>query len=230
MLFAEKSVFRPVEKVHDLGRKRMFEARTAAGILGVDPNELYFLGYPDGGIEELVFDYIKDSSTARPAKFTGETRVPYSEALFPGHPYTGRSLGQDFAAVLDRVKPNLVLMPGGVDTHPDHNGSGVIALAVLHQRRDNAQARFWIVHGGEGWPSPRGYMPGIPLNIPPRGAYLDEHEFALTDAEEDIKHQAIVAYHTQMQFMAPFLLAFVRTSELYTVRVSPTRPPDGITF
>jgi LmbE family N-acetylglucosaminyl deacetylase len=191
MLFTEKSLFRPVEKVHDLARKRIAEARAAMGILGVASDELYFLGYPDGGIKKLVTD---------------------------------RALEKDFEAVLDHTQPNLVLMPSSVDTHPDHSASGELAYRVLSRRGAVTTARFWIVHGGEGWPNPRQFMPIIPLNIPPRGADLEEHEFTLSDAEVDLKHQAIEAYHTQMQFMAPFLLAFVRTSELYSLRQAPTVP------
>jgi LmbE family N-acetylglucosaminyl deacetylase len=213
MLFTEKSVLNPVEKVHDLAGKRMLEARTATGILGVNPTQQYFLGYPDGGIQELLTTH---RSSPLPAKFTGETRVPYSDALFPGHPYTGESLEKDFEAVLERVQPNLILAPSPMDTHPDHAGSGALARGVLSRRGELGKARYWIVHGGEGWPSPRGYMPDIPLNTPPRGAELNAQEFTLTDAEEDSKHQAIEAYHTQTQFMAPFLLAFVRTSERYS--------------
>lgn len=191
MLFTEKSLFRPVEKVHDLARKRMAEARAAAGILGVAPNRLYFLGYPDGGGAKLVSD---------------------------------PRLAQDFEAVLDRTQPNLVLLPSTLDTHPDHSASGQLAFRALSRRGTLAAARFWIVHGGEGWPSPRGYMPIIPLDIPPRGAELEEHELTLTDPEVDLKHQAVEAYHTQMQFMAPFLLAFVRTTELYSARDLPEAP------
>jgi LmbE family N-acetylglucosaminyl deacetylase len=211
MLFAEKSLFKPLDKVHELAGKRMLEARTATGILGVGHAQQYFLGYPDGGISELLTTH---RTAALPARFTAETRVPYSEALFPGHPYTGDSLEKDFEAVLERVQPNLVLAPSLTDTHPDHSGSGKLAYNVLNRRGELAKARYWIVHGGEGWPNPRGFMPYIPLNIPP-GRGFQAHEFALTDAEEDLKHQAIEAYHTQMQFMAPFLLAFVRTSELF---------------
>lgn len=215
MLFTEKSLFRPVDKVHDLAHKRMLEARAAAGILGVDPTQLYFLGYPDGGIDELLTSH---RSSALPAKFTGETRVPYSEALFPGHPYTGDSLEKDLEVVLERTQPNLVLAPSFLDTHSDHHASGSFAYQVLNRRRELAKARYWIVHGGEGWPSPRGYMPIIPLNAPPGGDGLPLREFGLDDTEVEIKHQAVEAYHTQAQFMAPFLLAFVRTSELYSAR------------
>ena len=219
MLFAEKSLLNSVDKVRDLARKRMLEARNATGILGIGPAQQFFLGYPDCGILELLSTVHR--STPVPAKLTGETHVPYSEALFPGHPYTGDSLEKDFETVLERVQPNLVLAPSTTDTHPDHEGTGMLVRRVLSRRGELSEVRYWIVHGGEGWPSPRGYMPGIPLNRPPRGAGLQTQEFALTDAEVASKHQAIEAYHTQMQFMAPFLLAFVRTSEIYSVLAAP---------
>ena len=45
--------------------------------------------------------------------------------------------------------------------------------------------------------------------------------FALTPAEEDRKQQAIEAYATQMRIIAPFLLSFVRSSELFTTAAQP---------
>ncbi|MBV8146710.1 MAG: PIG-L family deacetylase, partial [Gammaproteobacteria bacterium] len=42
--------------------------------------------------------------------------------------------------------------------------------------------------------------------------------FALEPAEEDGKLFALRAYESQLQVMAPFLLAFVRSNELYALR------------
>ena len=214
MLIVEKSLLKPAAKVRDLALKRMAEARAATALLGVDSKQQFFLGYPDGGIKKLLTD---NRSKPYHAKFTGETRVPYSEALFPGHPYTGESLERDFAAVLDRVRPTLVLAPSPLDTHPDHEASGLLAISALTHRGELPKARYWIVHGGEGWPSPRGYMPNIPLNMPLVDKTFAAVPFALTDEEVARKMQAVSAYHTQMQVMAPFLLAFVRMSELYSM-------------
>jgi LmbE family N-acetylglucosaminyl deacetylase len=133
------------------------------------------------------------------------------------------SLERDFTAVLDRVQPTLILAPSPADTHPDHAASGLLTIAALRHRGELSKARYWIVHGGEGWPRPRGLMQGIPLNIPPRGDGLALRPFALTEDEETSKLQAVNAYHTQMKVMAPFLLAFVRTSELFSA--IPVRPP-----
>ena len=70
----------------------MAEARTATALLGVSTARQFFLGYPDGGIAEIPD---RHRSTEYHAKLTGEARVPYSDALFPGHPYTGESLERD---------------------------------------------------------------------------------------------------------------------------------------
>ncbi len=213
MLIVEKSLLKPPAKVRDLAGKRMMEARTATALLGVDSKQQFFLGYPDGGIKKLLTD---NRSKEYHAKFTGETRVPYSDALFPGHPYTGESLERDFAALLDRVQPTLVLAPSLADTHPDHAASGILTIRALMRRGEFSKGRYWIVHGGEGWPSPRGYMPNIPLNQPSLGPGQAEVPFELTEEEEAQKFRAVNAYHTQLQVMSPFLLTFVRTTELYT--------------
>jgi LmbE family N-acetylglucosaminyl deacetylase len=136
-------------------------------------------------------------------------------------------LERDFTAVLDLVEPTLILAPSPVDTHQDHEATGRLAIRALSRRGELTKAHFWIVHGGEGWPGPRGYMPGIPLNMPPRGGGMAIVPFVLTDDEQTTKLQAVNAYHTQMRVMAPFLLAFVRTSEIFSA--TPMRPAGSAT-
>jgi LmbE family N-acetylglucosaminyl deacetylase len=218
MLLAERTLVASREKVRSLAIRRMQEARAATSLLGVSDTQQFFLGYPDGSILQLLTD---NPSTLHPAKLTGETQVRYSDALFPGHPYTGGSLQQDFASVLDRVRPTLILAPSPEDTHPDHRASGLLATRVLARRGEQSRLRYWIVHGGEGWPSPRAYLPFIPLPMPLTGRKLAWSVFNLTDSEITRKRAAIDAYRTQMQVMSPFLLSFVRTTELYTSTATP---------
>jgi len=213
MLVVEKSLFASRAKVRDLASIRMQEARTATALLGVPNTQQLFLGYPDGAIPALLAN---NRLAPYRSRLTGYTSFPYADALFPGHPYTGESLQHDFEAVLDRVHPTLVLAPGLDDTHPDHSATGRLTTHVLMQRGELSKLRYWIVHGGEGWPSPRGYMPGIPLNMPTARRTPRMFTFTLTDGEEARELQAVNAYHSQMEVMAPFLLAFVRTSELFS--------------
>ncbi len=215
-LVIEKSPLRDARHMRAYGIRRMAEARAAADTLGVARTGQLFLGYPDGGLLPLLRD---PSAPARRSTFTDATSVPYPEALFPGHPYTGASLRADFAAVLAQVHPTLVLAPTPLDSHPDHRAAGLLARAAA--AHGDLTVRYWIVHGGEGWPSPRGLSPGIPLTVAPRARGLDPQPLELSPAEEDRKLAALNAYATQLKVLAPFLTAFIRSTEQFSVRAEP---------
>lgn len=222
LLLIERSLRVHPEKMRDLAARRMREARAAAAILGVPPRQQFFLGYPDGGLLTLVTDHFTIPYYSR---FNGAVSVPYAGTLGAGHPYTGQSLERDFARVLDRVHPTLVLAPSPLDAHSDHRAAGIMTLQVLSRRQELTAARFWIVHGGRDWPSPRGLHPNRALAVPPRGRALGLVSFPLDPQEEADKLQAVRQYRTQMRVMSFFLLSFVRTNELYSSL--PVPPPAG---
>src|ERR1700736_604306 len=58
LLLIEKSLFRQAPKARDLAARRMREARAATALLGVPAAGQLFLGYPDGGVLELLTDQI----------------------------------------------------------------------------------------------------------------------------------------------------------------------------
>ncbi len=213
LLLIERALRIDPEKMRDLAARRMGEARAAAAILGVPPALQFFLGYPDGGLLSLLTDHFTIPYYSR---FNGATTVPYTDTFGAGHPYTGESLERDFARVLDRVHPTLVLAPSPEDAHPDHRAAGILVLQVLSRRQELSAARFWIVHGGRDWPSPRGLHMKLSLTEPRRGRGLGLVPFDLDSLEEADKLEAVRQYHTQMRVMSSFLLAFVRTNELYS--------------
>jgi len=213
LLLIEKSLSASAARQRALGARRMREARAAASLLGVPADRQLFLGYPDRGVLELLTAHHDTPYTSRS---TASAAVPYPEALFPGHTYTGASLERDFAAVLERVRPTLVLAPSPRDSHPDHGGAALLTLRSMASRGELAAVRCWIVHGGEGWPSPRELSPGLPLTRAPLLEGVPLATFELTPEEEDVKLAAVRAYPTQLTTLAPFLLAFVRTTEVFS--------------
>lgn len=213
LILIERALRVHPEKMRDLARKRMGEARAAATILGVPSRRQFFLGYPDGGLLALITDHFTIPYYSR---FSGAVSVPYVDTFAANHPYTGESLERDLARVLDRVRPTLVLAPSPMDTHTDHRAAGILTLQVLSRRHELTAARFWIVHGGADWPHPRGLRMKLPLAEPPRGRGLALTAFALRPLEEADKLEAVRQYHTQMSVMSSFLLSFVRTNELYS--------------
>ncbi len=215
LLLMSHSLFPAAAIARELGAQRMGEARTATARLGVRQGAQLFLGYPDGGLLELL-------GAHRFAPYTSPTTaaaaVPYADALFPAHPYTGESLERDFLAVLERVQPTLILAPTPLDAHADHSAAGLLTQTVSARYARAPSVRYWMVHGGEGWPSPAALLPGVPLTPAPLAAGLAPAAFALEPAEEDGKLSALQAYQTQLRVTAPFLLSFVRTNELFSVR------------
>jgi LmbE family N-acetylglucosaminyl deacetylase len=207
-----RSLFPAPAVARKLGAQRMAEARAATARLGVRPAGQVFLGYPDGGLLELL-----GAHRAIPyiSRTTGAAAVPYGEALAADHPYTGASLEQDFSAVLEHARPTLILAPTPLDAHPDHRAAGLLTQALGTRY---AMVRYWIVHGGAGWPTPADLLPGVPLTPAPRARALAPQAFGLEPAEEDGKLAALQSYRTQLQLTAPFLLSFVRTNELYSLR------------
>lgn len=214
LLVVEKSLLLRPSKLRELAVRRMQESRDAAAILGVPPDRLYFLGYPDRGILPLFTDYY---ITTYRSRFTTATSVPYPGTVFPGHPYTGQNLDRDLETVLDKVRPTMILTPSPRDAHPDHRATGLFTIRAMARRNELSHVRYWIVHGGEFWPVPRGYTPELQMTPPPLGHGLSQTPFKLEPDEEQRKRQAISAYHTQMEVMSSFLLSFARTTELYSM-------------
>jgi LmbE family N-acetylglucosaminyl deacetylase len=220
LLVIEKSLFLKPQKLRDLAARRMEEAHTAARELGIPADRQIFLGYPDRGVLPLLTDHY---ATPYYSKYNGSSVVPYSAALSPGHPYTGASLERDFDNVLQRVKPTLILAPSPRDAHSDHQAAGVLAMRAMSSRGELGKVRYWIVHGGETWPLPRGYHPARRMYPSPRGRALEPGAFLLTQQEEDRKLAALRSYQTQMRVMSSYLLAYVRVTELYSI--TPMPPP-----
>ena len=100
----EHRLFVGTQGLLDLAHIRMQEAARAAQLLGVAPAERFFLGYPDGGVTDLL-EAQHDLSYRSP--HTGAAAVPYPEAYAPGSAYTGKNLEHDLRAVIERVQPDL---------------------------------------------------------------------------------------------------------------------------
>ncbi len=199
----------------DLARQREAEARAAGTALGVPSGSFFFLGYPDRGVLPLLLDYYHPNTPWR-SKFTGATAVIYQDAVDPGANYDGEDLVRDFNAILDRVKPTLVLAPSPQDTHPDHRGAGILALHTLNARKQQDLLRFWIVHGGRGWPHPHGLHPELDQTVAPRGLGMDWEAFTVDAMALEAKRNAVQAHKSQMRVMGGKMLAYVRGVELYS--------------
>ncbi len=207
----------------ELGEQRIGEAKAAAALLGVPQENLFFLGYPDGGLLHL---FTANYTTPYRSRYTGETAVSYPEAVSPGQPYTGENLEGDLRRVVAGVQPTVVLAPSPEEIHPDHRATSYLALRLLGERGELAKLRFYIVHGGLEWPLPKGWHEGLALFPPPRGKGLAWLRIPLTPEQISVKASAVRAYRSQMEVLGRFMAAFVRTNELQTLEPLPPVGPN----
>jgi LmbE family N-acetylglucosaminyl deacetylase len=208
----------PIDMVK-LGQRRMLEARTAGATLGVPKANLFFLGYPDGGLRKML----EQPETLFRSRYTKLVRVPYFGVVTQNAAHTGTNLERDLENMIDLVKPTMVLAPSVLDAHPDHRATGELIQRILQQRHQTAMLRSWIVHGGLEWPLPKSWHTDLPLVPSPRGRTLPWQRVSLNPEQVQVKVRATRAYTSQVIALGRFMAAFSRTNELLSEPGAPER-------
>jgi LmbE family N-acetylglucosaminyl deacetylase len=123
--------------------------------------------------------------------------------------------------VLARFKPTLVVAPSPDDVHADHRATGELVVKMLSGLQRPAMGRYWVVHGGEGWPAPHGLHRELPQTLPPSALNLPWQRLALSSDEQDLKLAAIRQHRTQLKVMGRKMLSYVRSDELFALAPLP---------
>lgn len=212
MVLARRLSASPVAML-ELGERRTGGAWAATAALGVAQDNIFFLGYPDGGLLRLMLEHYAQPYVSR---HTRADKVPYAVALRPGAPYSGQNLEQDFSSILDRTRPTVVLVPSPKDAHRDHQAAAYLAMRLLSARGKLGALRYYVIHGGYEYPLPKGLFSQLPLYPPPRARALPWRRVPLDPDQVARKLEAIQAHKSQMDVMKRFLVAFARRNELWS--------------
>ncbi|MFZ5800516.1 MAG: PIG-L deacetylase family protein, partial [Candidatus Omnitrophota bacterium] len=218
IVYEKRLVFRKGEYLH-MGEVRRKESIEAMRILGLPRDKLIFLGYPDFGTMAIFKNYW---NSPRPFKslLTRVSAVPYKEDFSYGKPYIGESILYDLEEVIRRYKPNKIFVSHMADTNSDHRALALflqVALWDLRKQLDpHLKVYSYLVHH-RGWPLPRHFHPQLGLEPPKnmQDAQIPWQVSPLSEEELDKKHQAILAYKSQTNSSAFYLLSFIRKNELF---------------
>ncbi|MCA1808963.1 MAG: PIG-L family deacetylase, partial [Lentisphaerae bacterium] len=158
MLYRKRPVLAPAA-VRAMGAVRQGEAVMAAAVLGLEPEHLVFLGYPDFGTMSIWEHHWGDVPPFR-SMLTHVRAVTYNTALRPGAPYRGEEILKDLESVLRDFRPTLLLLSHPADFNPDHRALYTFTRVALWNLGDAMQPRLYsyLVHF-KSWPLPRGYFP-----------------------------------------------------------------------
>lgn len=122
------------------GKIRKGESKKAAELLGLKKSDLFFLGFPDGHLEELEEGRVVRSS------FTKQEKTSRS-SYFPFEKYSKVNLEKNIKDILARYEIEEVIIPSSQDYHPDHQFVGKIVHSVLEQQMIFPQILEYRVHG-----------------------------------------------------------------------------------
>lgn len=207
------------------GYLREGESVTALNALGVDADDIHFLGYPDGALSTLGTTALgarehRDSmgqcigQRGTYADRTAGRLDEHSRRTGAPAEWTAEELIEDLAALCTRLAPREVYLPHGIDEHPDHAMTYVFFRRAL-DRLPVAPALVYrsIVHVGPCWPSdcehaftPKASMPPLPA---PYSGYSPTLRVPI-DAQHKLR--IIGAYRSQL---SPWLMSFARSDEVF---------------
>ena len=214
--------------VINYGYYRQQEDQKAVQHLGLDPSALTVLGYPDGGMWEILER--GNRGDPRPVKSlnTGVSEVPYTTALSPHASYVMDSVVSDIARVMTEFQPDLITMTHPNDNHPDHAATyyyGIKAMEVagLSSKQIPIFLPFDIYASDLPKKLERGYRQKVPHHSIPSPTHWFNTE--LTAEEEEAKIDLTLDYSSQYAWEHPFeqgyrgtrsyMFGYVGVNELY---------------
>ena len=217
IVYEKRLTLRKGEFIH-MGEVRRQEAIKAMALLGLDENNLVFLGYPDFGTFVIFSQYWQETKPFK-SLLTRISSVPYKENLSFAAPYKGESILKDLEKVLLGYKPNKIFVSHPADTNVDHKALYLflqVALRDLDKELSRPKIYPYLIHC-VGWPLPRRYHPELRLTPPQQflDAQINWSKFELTQGQVNKKYQAVLCYKSQTESSASYLLSFARSNELF---------------
>lgn len=206
------------------GRQREDEARTAVRDLGYSAWSLTFLGFPNGGLHQLMTTYWSDHSRAFRSRYTRLNRPTAADVFIPATEYRGENLTQELAEIIGNFKPTMILVPRAEDQHVDHCAAWFfVADALGDVERVHPKFRTDLItyivhynawpfdHPGPTFPFPEDLDSGTTgwINVP------------LTPDQVSVKRAALHRYKSQMDVTPWFLDGFARANEVFSRPATP---------
>lgn len=235
LLFGERELSLKPAAYIALGKTRQQETLTALGSLGLRPEWVHFLGYPNNGLVPLW--QFEHWSRARPyqSKTTKMTSSPYALTVTPKAPYCGSAVFTDLVALLREIRPTEIYVSHPRDTHADHWATAAFvsyALAAIaadpsQQWVEKTRLYGYLVHWPH-FPTPRKANPRLALN-PPAGLVQNGEqwvELPLLSTEAERKIKAVKMYRSQSPLIARLLPNLARRNELFELLSVQDTTPD----
>lgn len=226
LIFGEKALPLSPRMYIKLGIQRQEESLKALAGLGVLPDHVHFLSFPNNSLvpmwrpEHWFWAHPFTSPT------TAASASPYSRSFTAGASYCGEQVLHDLMALIRNIAPTAIFVTHPQDIHPDHWATAAFvqyAVQTLRVRADASVAHTrvygYLIHWPH-YPVPRRLVQAGVLLPPPdlrEAANQKWLRLSLSASDGKAKVFAIRDYRTQAPSFDRLLLSFARTNEAFAV-------------
>lgn len=204
------------QAVMKMGMLRCDEATAAAGILGLSPDNLIFLGYPDFGTLNIWYSHWHNRSPLR-SILTRKKAVPYKSAFRPGAHHKGEDILEDIKSIIQDFKPTKIFVSHPVDHSGDHLSMYLFTRVAIWDLKmeEDVELNPYLIHY-LAWPKVKGFHPQRLLEPPaPLNEQILWRSYQLSPVEMELKTSALKAHLSQYRSNTKYLLSFIRPNELF---------------
>ncbi|HMK54131.1 MAG TPA: PIG-L family deacetylase [Methanobacteriaceae archaeon] len=192
---------------------RYNETLNATHILGLNPDDVIFLGYPDGG---LYYLFNQNWDPDKPySNHQGGLKVNYTYSFRKNQTICGANLEKDLEDVINEFQPTVIIYPDGDDQQEDHKAAQAFLEYTTSHMNYTGSKYNYLVHFAFSWPYPRTYNPEYNLLPPKEFKDAQWKVFPINITTQRIKEKALTSYHSQVG-LSSYLLSFVRRNELFS--------------
>jgi LmbE family N-acetylglucosaminyl deacetylase len=200
------------------GYEHQKESLAALRLLGMNDEDVIFLGYPDRVISSL-WNYNWMSSLPYLSGDTETQKSPYENSYTADALYCGESLYQDISNIIQAFRPTYVVYPHPSDTHTDHWGLyAFVKLSLTSLHYTPKEELLYLVHKA-AWPAPLKRNRSLFL-VPPMSLLNSGTQWfslSMTDKEVEEKAFALNQYQSQLRRVGLLLSSFERKNELFGI-------------
>lgn len=122
------------------GKRRKNESKKAVSQLGLLDSDLFFLGFPDGQLQDLKMGEIVTSEYTKKWKSSASSAFPFTA-------YSQKNLEQNLEKLLKNYEIESVYIPSAQDEHPDHKYVGEMVHSLLIKKNWYPRVYEYMVHG-----------------------------------------------------------------------------------
>ncbi len=119
------------ERAMDFGEVRMNEARASLGHLGVSAENVFFLGLPDGGMEQ-IWNHQKSDEPYLSVLLASE-HSPYPDSAIPNLSYARDAVVAATKNFIMKYKPALIITGHPDERHVDHRTNNWIVVKAMQE-------------------------------------------------------------------------------------------------